>query len=100
MKEHVSRLEFRAKLTRDRSIPVPRELAARLRPGQSLLVSVDPRGQRAAGGIYSDEEIDRIARLQAEPPGAVRKCLDSQGSLAGSANFLRRFPVVRRGRAG
>jgi len=100
MKEHVSRLEFRAKLKGDGTIAVPDDLAAALRPGQSLLVSVDPRGGQASGGLFSDEEIDRIARLQIEPPEGVRKCLDAQGSLSGTVGFSRRFSARRRGRGG
>ncbi len=100
MKEHVSRLEFRAKLRGDRTIVVPRDLAAGLRAGQSILVSVDPRSKRESGGVHSDEEIDRISRLQAEPPEAVRKCLDAQGSLSRSPQFARRASAGGGGRSG
>jgi len=100
MKEHVSRLEFRAKLGGDASISIPAELARTLKPGQRVLVSIDPRPRRASGGLHSDEEVERIARLQAEPAEAVRKCLDAQGSLARSPGIAALLAGRKPGRAG
>ncbi|HLA99822.1 MAG TPA: hypothetical protein VJO14_00425 [Bacteroidota bacterium] len=100
MKAHVSRLEFRAKLKSDATIAVPRDVAAALRPGQTVLVSIDPRRRRESGGFHSDEEVDRIALMQAESADAVRKCLDAQGSLSRNPDFAHRLQAGRTGRGG
>ena len=100
MKEHNPPLRFRAKLGSDGTITVPKRIAGALPAGQSLVVSVDPAGHRGRKGLYSDEEAERISRLQGEPTEAIRKCLDAQGSLSRSTGFGRRAAAGRAGRTG
>jgi len=100
MNEPVSRLEFRAKVRTDSSVRIPPDVSGRVKPGQIVVVSIDTRTRRAQGAFHADDEVDRIARLQAEPVDAVRKCLEAQGSLARTPGISALLSVRGSGRAG
>lgn len=80
------RVEFDGTLEAGGLIRVPEDVrgAAGLAPGTRLRVRLTPRAldTRLKTLGIDDEEIDRIAGLQAAPPDQIIRCLLSEGACA------------------
>lgn len=82
MRQAVSGRRFRAVITREGAIIVPRDVKTGLKSGRPVWVVIEPEGGEVSGRAPDDEEVGAIAALQAEHPDAIRRCLRAQGSFA------------------
>jgi len=85
-------IEFEASVGRDGTLVLPKALAGRYRSGSRITVRVTEgtvsSSLRKRG--VSEEEIERIARLQLEERGQAILFLSGEGTLAADRPFARR----------
>lgn len=82
MRKAVPGRRFRAVITREGAIIVPRDAKTGLKAGRPVWVVIEPAGGSGDGRAPDEEEVAAIAALQAEHPDTIRRCLRAQGSFS------------------